>query len=67
VAPRRKKKREPGVLKEFSLKFQGLDMYIYVLDNDEWLIECEKGVKDISIFGDVRSYAEAEGFVDDLS
>jgi hypothetical protein len=42
-------------------------MYVYVLDNDEWLIECEKGVKDISIFGDVRAYAEAEGFVDDLS
>jgi hypothetical protein len=67
VASRRKKKKEPFVVKEFELKFLGLDMYIYVLDNDEWLIECEKGVKDISIFGDVRAYAEAEGFVDDLS
>lgn len=63
----RRKKREPFVVKEFELKFQGLDMYIYVLDNDEWLIECEKGVKDMQVFGNVRAYAEAEGFVDDLS
>lgn len=66
MAPRRKK-REPYVIKEFSLKFQGLNMYVYVLDNDEWVIECERGVKDISIFKNVRNYAETEGFVDDLS
>jgi hypothetical protein len=67
VTPRRKKKREPNVIKDFEIMFRGYNMHVYVLDNDDWIIESEVGVPDVSIFGDVRAYAEAEGFVDDLS
>lgn len=67
MAGKKKKKTPPKVIKDFIITYQGKEMHIYVLENDDWVIECELGVPDIRIFGNVRAYAEAEGFVDDLT
>lgn len=67
MARKKRKKKIPNILRDFEIKFQGYDLHVYILDNDDWVIECEEGVEDLNLFADVRTYAELEGFADDLT